>query len=126
MTVEGCLRSIKKARGKVLGELDRGGLKVSKFKSKTGWVLSCDFWPSSAGHSSTGVCSGENKQGWRSFLNMLDNFGSREEYVKWFSRNHLKHIPTVMESNLSYADKVEQKSALHLSRRKLQEIAVVL
>ena len=40
---------------------------------------------------------------------MLDNFYSREEYVKWFSRNHLKHIPTIMESNMSYVDKVKQK-----------------
>ena len=42
---------------------------------------------------------------------MLDNFCSREEYVNWFSRNYLKHIPNNMESNLSYTDKVKQKKS---------------
>ena len=95
-----------------LGEVDRGRLKVPKLKSKTGWVLSCDLWPSSGGHSNIKVCLGDNKQGWRSSLNMLDNFCSREEYVKWFSRNQLKHILTIMETKLSYAHKVKQKKCI--------------
>uniref|UniRef100_A0A9I9EHS5 Uncharacterized protein n=1 Tax=Cucumis melo TaxID=3656 RepID=A0A9I9EHS5_CUCME len=33
------------------GEVDRGRLKVLKFKARSGWVLSCVFWPSFGGHS---------------------------------------------------------------------------
>ncbi|KGN51638.2 hypothetical protein Csa_008823 [Cucumis sativus] len=32
-----------------LGEFDRGRMKLSKFRSDIGWVLCCDFWPTS-GH----------------------------------------------------------------------------
>ena len=44
-----------------LGEVDRGRLKALKFKTKTGLVLSCDFWPSLGGLSNIRVCSRENK-----------------------------------------------------------------
>ena len=64
-------------------------------------MLRCDFLPSLEGHSNLRVCSGENKQGWKSFLNMLENFLSKEEYVNWFSRNHLKNTLPSLTSNPS-------------------------
>ena len=39
-----------------LCDVDIGRLKVSKFKAKNGWVLNCDFWPASGGHSNLRVC----------------------------------------------------------------------
>uniref|UniRef100_A0A9I9EBY2 Uncharacterized protein n=1 Tax=Cucumis melo TaxID=3656 RepID=A0A9I9EBY2_CUCME len=44
-------------------DIDRGRLKVSKFQAKSGWILSCNFWPYSGGHSIITVCSEENQQG---------------------------------------------------------------
>ena len=38
------------------GDSDRGRLKMSKFKSKLGSVLSCDFWPKSGCHPTLKVC----------------------------------------------------------------------
>lgn len=54
-------------------DIDRGRLKVSKFQAKSGWILSCDHWPYSGGHSIIRVCYGENRQGWLSFCKMLES-----------------------------------------------------
>ena len=72
-------------------------------------MLSCVFWPSFGGHSNLRVCLGDNKQGWRSFHNMLENFLSKEEYVNWFSCNHSKNSFPFSTSNTSYAEKVKSK-----------------
>lgn len=53
------------------GDLDKGRLMLSKFKTKLGWVLSCDFWPK-LGHSTLMMCSQEDKQGWKSFQDLLE------------------------------------------------------
>lgn len=94
-----------------LGDLDRERLKVFKFKAKIGWVLLCVYWPKSGGHSNLRVCSRENKQGWRSFLNMLEKFSSKEENAKWFSRNHSKNTFSSLASNTGYAEKVKTKDS---------------
>ncbi|TYK14531.1 CWF19-like protein 2-like protein [Cucumis melo var. makuwa] len=56
------------------GELDRGRMKVSKIRDKAGWVLSCDFWPMSGGHSNIRVGSWVDKQGWSDLHTMLKSF----------------------------------------------------
>lgn len=71
------------------GELDFGRTMLSQFRSENGWVF-----------------SGDDEEGWQSFLQLLERFLSNLEYKKWFSSHCLpaKH-PSQIQSS-SYADKV--------------------
>ena len=88
------------------GDLDRGRMKVSKFWSKVGWMLCCDFWPLSSGHSNIRMRAGEDRQRWLDFHKMLKSFLSKVDYTRWFANTRpTSNFPSESKS-LSYADKV--------------------
>lgn len=64
------------------GEMNGGRLKISKFKAKIGWVLSCDYWPYSGGSLQFKSVHRRKQQGWMSFCNMLNKFVAKEDCGK--------------------------------------------
>ena len=93
-----------------LGDIDRGRLRISKFQTKLGWILSCDHWPYLGGLLNIKVRLGSEQQGWKLFCSMLDKFVEKMDYARWFSDNSLKIRPPILSRKLSYVEM--EKSSL--------------
>ncbi|KAE8649297.1 hypothetical protein Csa_015271, partial [Cucumis sativus] len=66
-------------------KIECGRVVTSEFRTKSGWILRCISWPSTGGRSFIRIPIGEDKQEWKRFGKMLEDFKDILEYKIWFS-----------------------------------------
>ena len=88
--------------------MDSGITEVLSFRLEKGWVLRCNFWPQTEGISFLHILLGEEKEGWKMFLNMLKSFKSKHDYIKWYSEQSKLKMSLSEDANRLQEEKIDK------------------
>ena len=99
-------------------KIECGRVETSKFITKSGWILRCIAWPSTGERSFIHIPIGEDKQGWKSFGKMLEDFKDIHGYKIRFSSQ--TKFNTIMKRPIesrkgSYTEKAESNETSKIS-----------